>query len=108
MPARSARWLLVPLGAWALQLTQVPVWEPVWVVARAGVEVAALLLVLAATLAARDGRWAPASAVYLLPGLVYVAENLLGTGARGFLYWSVLTALVVASLVAARRVHAKA
>ncbi|MFI6179986.1 hypothetical protein ACIA8R_30905 [Nonomuraea sp. NPDC051191] len=107
MPARSARWLLVPLGAWALQLTQVPVWEPVWVVARAGVEVAALLLVLAATLAARDGRWALASAVYLLPGLLYLAENLLVTGARGFLYWSVLTALVVASMVAARRVHAK-
>ncbi|MGW6499987.1 hypothetical protein [Nonomuraea angiospora] len=108
MPGRSSRWLLVPLAAWALQLTQVPTYEPVWVVSRAGVEVAALLLVLAATLAARDGRWALAAAVYLLPGLVYLAENLLVTGARGFLYWSMLTALVVASLVAARRVHAKA
>ncbi|MBE1588338.1 hypothetical protein ACFPOI_53075 [Nonomuraea angiospora] len=108
MPGRSPRWLLVPLAGWALQLAQVPTYEPVWVVSRAGAEVAALLLVLAATLAARDGRWALAAAVYLLPGLVYLAENLLVTSARGFLYWSVLTALVVASLVAARRVHAKA
>ncbi|MEV0202078.1 hypothetical protein [Nonomuraea sp. NPDC050691] len=108
MPARSPRWLLVPLAGWALQLTQVPVYEPVWVVSRTGVEVVALLLVLAATLDARDGRWALAAAVYLLPGLVYLAENLLVTGVRGFLYWSVLTALVVASLVAARRVHARA
>ncbi|MDX3099766.1 hypothetical protein [Nonomuraea angiospora] len=108
MPGRSPRWLLVPLAGWALQLAQVPTYEPIWVVSRAGVEVAALLLVLAATLAARDGRWALAAAVYLLPGLVYLAENLLVTSARGFLYWSVLTALVVASLVAARRVHAKA
>ncbi|MGW4792200.1 hypothetical protein ACWEPC_07270 [Nonomuraea sp. NPDC004297] len=108
MPARSPRWLLMPLAGWALQLTQVPTYEPIWVVSRADVEVVALLLVLAATLAARDGRWALAAAVYLLPGLVYLAENLLVTGTRGFLYWSVLTALVVASLVAARRVHAKA
>ncbi|MFC5827693.1 hypothetical protein [Nonomuraea insulae] len=108
MPARSPRWLLVPLAGWVLQLTQVPTWEPAWVVSRAGVEVAAMLLVLAATLAARDGRWALAAAVYLLPGLVYLAENLLATGSRGFLYWGVLTALVVASLVAARRVHARA
>ncbi|MFC4008610.1 hypothetical protein ACFOY2_15370 [Nonomuraea purpurea] len=108
MPARSPWWLLVPLAGWALQLTQVPMWEPVWVVSRAGIEVVALLLVLAATLAVRDGRWALAAAVYLLPGLVYLAENLLVTGARGFLYWSVLTALVAASLLAARRVHAKA
>ncbi|GAA2212910.1 hypothetical protein GCM10009850_083720 [Nonomuraea monospora] len=68
----------------------------------------ALLLVLAATPAARDGRWALAAAVYLLPGLVYLAENLRVTGARGILYWSVLAGLVVASLVAARRVHARA
>ncbi|MEW9555025.1 hypothetical protein [Nonomuraea sp. NPDC050783] len=108
MPARSSRWLLVPLAGWALQLTQVPTYEPTWVVSRAGVEVAALLLVLAATLTARDGRWALAAAVHLLPGLVYLAENLLVTSARGFLYWGVVTALVVASLVAARRVHAKA
>ncbi|MEO3874376.1 hypothetical protein ABGB18_36755 [Nonomuraea sp. B12E4] len=108
MPARSSWWLLVPLAGWALQLTQVPTWEPVWVVARSGVEVVALLLVLAATLAVRDGRWALAAAVYLLPGLVYLAENLLVTSARGFLYWGVLTALVAASLVTARRVHAKA
>ncbi|MFI6538577.1 hypothetical protein ACIBHY_39405 [Nonomuraea sp. NPDC050547] len=70
IPARSPRWLLVPLAGWALQLTQVPMWEPVWVVSRAGVEGVALLLALAATLAARDGRWALAAAVYLLPGLV--------------------------------------
>ncbi|MGI5491299.1 hypothetical protein [Microtetraspora malaysiensis] len=108
MPVRSPRWLLVPLAGWALQLMQVPMHEPIWVVSRAGVEVAALLLVLAATLAARDGRWALAAAAYLLPGLVYLAENLLATSVRGFLYWSVLTVLVVASLVAARRVHAKA
>ncbi|YCK37352.1 hypothetical protein ACNF49_25860 [Actinomadura sp. ATCC 39365] len=108
MPARSPWWLLVPPAGWALQLTQVPMWESVWGVWRAGVEVVALLLVLAATLAVRDGRWALAAAVYLVPGLVYLAENLLMTSARGFLYWSVLTVLVVASLVAARRVRARA
>ncbi|NJP92573.1 hypothetical protein HCN51_24475 [Nonomuraea sp. FMUSA5-5] len=106
MPARSPWWLLVPPASWALQLTQVPTWEPVWVVSRAGLEVLVLLLVLAATLAARDGRWALAAAVHLLPGLVYLAENLPVTGARGFLYWSVLTALVAASLIAARWVPA--
>jgi hypothetical protein len=108
MPARSPWWLLVPLTGWTLQLTQVPTWEPMWVVGRAGAEVVVLLLVLAATLTARDGRWALAAAVYLVPGLVYLAENLLVTGARGFLYWGVLTALVAASLVAARWVRARA
>lgn len=101
---RSPRWLLVPLAGWVLQLTQVPTWEPAWAVSRAGAEVVAMLLVLVA----RDGRWALAAAVYLLPGLVYLAENLLVAGARGFLYWGVLTALVVASLVAAHRVQARA
>ncbi|QYC45516.1 hypothetical protein Nocox_39865 [Nonomuraea coxensis DSM 45129] len=108
MPARSSRWLLVPLAGWALQLTEMPMYDPVRVVSRAGVEMTALLLVLAATVAARDGRWALAAAVYLVPGLVYLAENLLVTGVRGFLYWGVLTALVGASLVAARRMHGKA
>ncbi|NJP96850.1 hypothetical protein HCN51_46770 [Nonomuraea sp. FMUSA5-5] len=48
------------------------------------------------------------NAEVVLPGPGYLAENLLVTSARGLLYWSVLTALVVASLVAARRVHARA
>ncbi|MER6583486.1 hypothetical protein [Nonomuraea sp. NPDC001023] len=108
MPARSPWWLVVPPVCWALQLARVPAYEPVWVVARAGVEVVVLLLVLAATLVARDGRWALAAAVFLVPGLVYLAENLLVTGVGGFLYWSVLTVLVAASLAAARRVRVQA
>ncbi|MEV4799387.1 hypothetical protein AB0K18_05170 [Nonomuraea sp. NPDC049421] len=107
MPARSLWWLLVPPAGWMLQLIQVPTWEPAWVVSRAGLEVVALLLVLAATIAARDGRWALAAAVHLFPGLVYLAEDLPHTSARGFLYWGVLTALVLASLAAARRAHAR-
>jgi hypothetical protein len=107
MPARSLWWLLVPPAVWMLQLTQMPTWEAAWVVPRAGLEVVALLLVLAATIAARDGRWALAAAVHLFPGLVYLAENLPHTSARGFLYWGVLTTLVLTSLAAARRAHAR-
>ncbi|MFF0865989.1 hypothetical protein ACFYUV_29845 [Nonomuraea sp. NPDC003560] len=108
MPVRSPWWLVVPPVCWALQLAQAPADETVWGVVRAGVEVVALLLVLAATLAARDGRWALAAAVYLVPGLVHLAENLPVTRVSGFLYWSVLTVLVAASLAAARRVRVRA
>ncbi|MFI7465937.1 hypothetical protein [Nonomuraea sp. NPDC049646] len=99
MPVRSPWWLVVPPVCWGLQLVH----GPVLGVVRAGVEVVVLLLVLAATLAARDGRWALAAAVYLVPGLVHLGENLAVTRVSGFLYWSVLTVLVAASLVAARR-----
>ncbi|MER6511420.1 hypothetical protein ABT158_31700 [Nonomuraea sp. NPDC001636] len=108
MPVRSPWWLVVPPVCWALQLAQAPAYDTVWGVVRAGVEVVALLLVLAATPAARDGRWALAAAVYLVPGLVHLAENLLVTRVGGFLYWSLLTVLVAASWVVARRGRVRA
>ena len=81
---------------------------PVWTLIRVSLEVPALVLVLCATVAARDGRWALAVAVYLVPGLVYLGENLADQGRLGLAYWGLLTMLVAASLVAARRTRARA
>ncbi|MET8001677.1 hypothetical protein [Nonomuraea glycinis] len=109
LPARSSWWLLVPVCCWALQFVQFSLPEyPVWTLIRVSLEVSALVLVLCATVAARDGRWALAAAVYLVPGLVYLGENLAGQGRLGLAYWGLLTMLVAASLVAARRTRARA
>ncbi|RBQ21986.1 hypothetical protein DP939_04785 [Spongiactinospora rosea] len=97
MPARSGLWLLVPLAYWALQSTG---FAPE---SRAALEILAFLVALLATIAARDSRWALAAAIYLLPGLIYLAENVTNLGTRGMVYWSVLTILLIAALTAAYR-----
>jgi hypothetical protein len=109
LPARSSLWLLVPAFCWALQFVQFGFQEyPAWTLSRASLELLVLAGVFCATVAARDGRWALAAAIYLIPGLVYLAENLTGQGRRGLVYWGLLTMLVAASLVAARRSRARA
>ncbi|MFI0417544.1 hypothetical protein [Spongiactinospora sp. 9N601] len=97
MPARSWLWLLFPLQYWVLQSTEFGM------PTRSALEILALLVVLFATIAARDARWALAATIYLFPGLVYIAENATNLGARGMAYWGVLTTLLTAALAAAYR-----
>ncbi|AWS43631.1 hypothetical protein [Streptosporangium sp. 'caverna'] len=109
LPARSFLWLLVPVFCWSLRLMEFSFRDlSNWVLFRAILEIPILALVLCATVAARDSRWALAAAVYLVPGLVYLGENLADQSRRGFAYWGVLIVLVAASLVAARRTRARA
>ncbi|WP_329427701.1 hypothetical protein OG339_46510 [Streptosporangium sp. NBC_01495] len=109
MPARSSLWLLVPVFCWPLRLVEYSFHDlSNWALFQASLEIPILVVVLCATVAARDGRWALAAAVYLVPGLVYFGENLADHGRRGFAYWGLLTMLVAASLVAARRTRARA
>lgn len=104
LPARSWLWALVPVGCWALQYVNFGYREETaWLLFWAGLEVTALGAVLLATVAARDGRWTLAAAVYLVPGLVYLVENLADHGRRGLAYWGLLTLLVLASLAITHR-----
>ncbi|TXK34178.1 hypothetical protein [Nonomuraea sp. C10] len=104
MPSRSWLWALVPIGCWALQYVNFGYREEIlWLLFWAGVEVTALAAALLATVAVRDGRWALAAAVYVAPGLVYLAANLPDHGRKGLVYWALLTLLVLASAVTARR-----
>ncbi|MEU7856050.1 hypothetical protein [Nonomuraea sp. NPDC049141] len=108
LPARSWLWLLIPVFCWTLQYVYFPFPEELpWLLFRAGVEVLALGAVLWATVAAGDARWSLAAAIYMIPGLAYLAENLPAHGRKGFAYWGLLTLLVVASAVAARRTRRK-
>jgi hypothetical protein len=109
IPARSWLWLVIPALCWGLQLVVSPgyEWTLPWLLFRAGVEVLVLGAVLWATVAVRDARWALAAAVYLIPGLTYLGENLSMHGRKGFAYWGLLTLLVVASFAAARRTRQK-
>ncbi len=109
LPARSWSWLLVPAFCWGLQFLfglSYPETLP-WMLARAGVEVLALVAVLWATVSVRDARWALAAAVYLIPGLTYLGENLSMHGRKGLAYWGLLTVLVISSFVVARRTREK-
>ncbi|MBT2232400.1 hypothetical protein [Nonomuraea sp. NEAU-A123] len=104
LPARSWLWLLIPVSCWMLQFVDFSFEEELpWLLFRSGVEVLALSAVLWATVAAKDARWSLAAAIYMIPGLAYLAENLPAHGRKGFAYWGLLTLLVVASAVAARR-----
>ncbi|MFD1541340.1 hypothetical protein [Nonomuraea guangzhouensis] len=104
LPARSWLWLLIPVLCWTLQYVDFSFPEELpWLLFRSGVEVLALSAVLWATVAARDARWSLAAAIYMIPGLAYLAENLPAHGRKGFAYWGLLTLLVIASAVAARR-----
>lgn len=109
LPARSWIWLLVPVFAWAVRAAALSLGfhsfteETAWLLFRAGVEVLLLGAVVWATSVARDARWALAGALYLIPGLAYFAENLSEHGRKGLAYWGLLTVLVAASLVVARR-----
>ncbi|GAA4561271.1 hypothetical protein [Planotetraspora kaengkrachanensis] len=108
LPARSWAWLLIPALCWGLQFVFHSYDEMLpWMLFRAGVEVLVLGAVVWATIAVRDARWALAAALYLIPGLTYLGENLAMHGRKGFAYWGLLTLLVLASFVAARRTRQK-
>ncbi|GAA1290180.1 hypothetical protein Psi02_15940 [Planotetraspora silvatica] len=108
LPTRSWAWLLILGLCWGLQFVY-PYYDGslTWMLFRAGVEVLVLSAALWATVAVRDARWALAAAVYLIPGLTYLGENLSMHGRKGFAYWGLLTLLVLASFVAARRTRQK-
>jgi hypothetical protein len=108
LPARSWLWLLIPALCWGLQFVSLSYKEMLpWLLFRAAVEVLVLGAVLWATAAVRDARWALAAAIYLIPGLTYLGENLSMHGRKGFAYWGLLTLLVLASFVVARRTRQK-
>jgi hypothetical protein len=108
LPARSWLWLLIPALCWGLQFVSLSYEEMLpWMLFRAGVEVLVLGGVLWATVAVRDARWALAAAIYLIPGLTYLGENLSMHGRKGFAYWGLLTLLVLVSFVVARRTRQK-
>jgi hypothetical protein len=106
LPARSWLWAAVPAGCWALQYADLGYREwAAWPLFWSALEAALLTAAVLATVAVRDGRWALAAAVYLAPGLVYLAANLEDHGRKGLAYWAALTCLVLAAAVAARRVR---
>ncbi|GAA1273691.1 hypothetical protein Psi02_04480 [Planotetraspora silvatica] len=104
LPTRSWSWLLIPALVWVAEYA-VPIYGFLGLkhLFRAGVEVLALGVVIWATVAIRDARWALAAALYLIPGLTYFGETLLLHGRNAFAYWGVLTLLVLTSFVAAGR-----
>ncbi|MET7336292.1 hypothetical protein [Nonomuraea sp. NPDC005650] len=113
LPARSWAWLLIPALFWAAELI-VPAYTLgyvvpaftltlTWQIFLAGVKVLGLAAVLWATVVIRDGRWALAAALYLLPSLTFIGETLDRYGTRTFAYWGLLSLLTLASFVAARR-----
>jgi hypothetical protein len=98
---RSWWWLLLPAAQAALALAEGP-----WSMVKAGAEVGLLLAVLAVAVGALDPRPAIAAAVYLIPGLLYAAENLV-EGAPSTLapgYWMVLAVLTATLAAAAWRI----
>jgi hypothetical protein len=99
---RSWWWLLLPAAQAALPLV-----EPPWSLIKAGAEVGLLLAVLVVAVGALDPRPAIAAAVYLVPGLLYAAENIAEGAAstRALAYWMVLAVLTATLAAAAWRIR---
>jgi hypothetical protein len=99
---RSWWWLLLPAAQAALPLVESP-----WSLIKAGAEVGLLLAVLVVAVGALDPRPAIAAAVYLVPGLLYAAENLAEGAAttRALAYWMVLAVLTATLAAAAWRIR---
>jgi hypothetical protein len=99
---RSWWWLLLPAAQAALPLV-----EPPWSLIKAGVEVGLLLAVLVVAVGALDPRPAIAAAVYLVPGLLYAAENIAegASSTRALVYWMVLALLTATLATAAWRIR---
>jgi hypothetical protein len=100
--ARSWWWLLLPAAQAALPLV-----EPPWSLIKAGAEVGLLLAVLVVAVGALDPRPAIAAAVYLVPGLLYAAENIVegAPSTRALAYWMVLAVLTATLAAAAWRIR---
>jgi hypothetical protein len=98
---RSWWWLLLPAAQAALPLV-----EPPWSLIKAGAELGLLLAVLVVAVGALDPRPAIAAAVYLVPGLLYAAENIAegAPSTRALAYWMVLAVLTAALAAAAWRI----
>jgi len=99
---RSWWWLLLPAAQAAL-----PLGEPPWSLIEAGAEVGLLLSVLVVAVGALDPRPAIAAAVYLIPGLLYAAENIVegAPSTRALAYWMVLAVLTATLAAAAWRIR---
>ena len=99
---RSWWWLLLPAAQAALPLVERP-----WSLIKAGAEVGLLLAVLVVAVGALDPRPAIAAAVYLVPGLLYAAENIAEGAAstRALAYWMVLAVLTATLAAAAWRIR---
>jgi len=99
---RSWWWLLLPAAQAALPLV-----EPPWSLIKAGAEVGLLLAVLVVAVGALDPRPAIAAAVYLIPGLLYAAENIAegAPSTRALAYWMVLAVLTATLAAAAWRIR---
>jgi hypothetical protein len=99
---RSWWWLLLPAAQAALPLV-----EPPWSLIKAGAEVGLLLAVLVVAVGALDPRPAIAAAVYLIPGLLYAAENILegAPSTPAVAYWMVLAVLTATLAAAAWRIR---
>jgi hypothetical protein len=99
---RSWWWLLLPAAQAALPLAEDP-----WSLVKAGAEVGLLLAVLVVTIGAFDPRPAIAAAVYLVPGLLYAAENIAEGAPRtlALAYWMVLAVLTATLAAAAWRIR---
>jgi hypothetical protein len=99
---RSWWWLLLPAAQAALPLV-----EPPWSLIKAGAEVGLLLAVLVVAVGALDPRPAIAAAVYLVPGLLYAAENIAegAPSTRALAYWTVLAVLTATLAAAAWRIR---
>ena len=99
---RSWWWLLLPAAQAALPLAEQP-----WSLVKAGAEVGLLLAVLVVAVGALDPRPAIAAAVYLVPGLLYAAENI-AEGAPSTLalgYWMLLAVLTATLAATAWRIR---
>lgn len=100
--ARSRWWLLLSAVA------AFPLEGDAWALARAGLHVGLLLVVLVVVVGALDPRPAIGAAVYLAPGLLHAAEESTTAGAPSNLalgYWAVLAALMVALAATAWRIR---
>jgi hypothetical protein len=99
---RSWWWLLLPAAQAALALAEGP-----WPLIKAGAEVGLLLAVLVVAVGALDPRPAIAAAVYLIPGLLYAAENIAegAPSTRALAYWMVLAVLTATLAAAAWRIR---
>jgi hypothetical protein len=105
---RSWAWLLVPAFWWWLApVGSFSLYSGLpWVPVRLGVEALLLVWAVWATMAARDARWALASAIYVWTSLAlfqFGGGDLTWHSTRDFLYWGGSSLLVLVSVGMARR-----
>ncbi|MEV0350683.1 hypothetical protein AB0H88_33280 [Nonomuraea sp. NPDC050680] len=104
---RSWAWLLIPAFWWLAPGGSFGLYSGLpWVLLKLGVEALLLVWAIWATMAARDARWALASAIYVWTGLAlfqFGARGLAWHSTRDFLYWGGSSLLVLISLAMARR-----